>query len=190
MPSVAYTDPLLPLLADADHIDDARAQLPAHLPDRPARAAALNRAAVIRCVSAWEAYIEELVRQALDLLRPATPPLGSWPALNASIRGQLGRFNAPNTDNVRILISDVIGLQNIHHFWSWQNCSSAQAVHRLMVAMDLRNQMAHGVNSRPKVVTFYASHLPDFFRRLSRCTDNAVRGYFGTTLGNPNPWAP
>lgn len=67
------------------------------------------------CTSAWEAYIEELVRESLDVLRPAAPPLGLWPALNASIRGQLGRFNTPNTENIRMLISDAIGLQDIHN---------------------------------------------------------------------------
>jgi hypothetical protein len=57
-----------------------------------------------------------------------------------------------------MLISDVIGLQNIQHHWAWQNNTSAQAVSRLGVAMDLRHQIAHGVNPRPVVSHFYASH--------------------------------
>ena len=51
--------------------------------------AALNRAVIVTCVSAWEAYVEELVRESLTVLRPVALPLGPWPALNASIRGQL-----------------------------------------------------------------------------------------------------
>src|SRR5262249_16721733 len=125
------------LLADADHLDDAHGQLPPGAPGRQARQAALNRAVIIMCVSAWEAYIEELVRQSIELLRPPAPPLGFWPALNASVRAQLGRFNTPNTDNVRMLISDAVGLQNIHTFWVWQHCTSPQAVQRLSDAMTL-----------------------------------------------------
>ncbi len=84
-------------------------------------------------------------------LRPPAPPLGVWPALNATVRGQIGRFNTPNVDNVRTLLSDVIGLPNIQLHWTWQNNTSAQAVARLGLAMDLRHQIAHGVNPRPVV---------------------------------------
>ncbi len=97
MPSNAFRSHLIQLLADADHLDDAHGQLPIGFPGRQARQAALNRAVVVICLSAWEAYIEELVRECLTVLRPPAPPLGLWPALNASVRGQLGRFNTPNT---------------------------------------------------------------------------------------------
>jgi RiboL-PSP-HEPN len=190
LPSNALTNHLLQLLADADHLDDARGQLPAGLPGRAARWAALNRAVVVMCLSAWEAYIEELIRESLELLRPAGPALGVWPALNASVRGQLGRFNTPNTDNVRMLISDATGLQNIHTFWGWQNCTSAQAVVRLAEAIDLRHRIAHGANPRPLVANFYSSQLADFFRRLGRCTDRALRDHFVNVLHHPNPWPP
>ena len=164
------------------------ANCPQALRGRPARRAAINRAVVVMCLSAWEAYIEELVRVSLDLLRPPAQPLGLWPALNASVRGQLGRFNTPNTDNVRMLISDAIGLQNVHPSWSWQNCTPAQAVQRLAQALDLRHEIAHGTNPRPVVAHFYSSQLADFFRRLGRCTDDAVRAHFVNVHGNANPW--
>jgi len=188
--SLALTGHLLHLLHDAEDLYEASCQLPVGIPGRPSRVAALNRAVVVTCASAWEAYIEELIRESLNVLRPAAPPLGLWPALNASVRAQLGRFNTPNTENVRMLISDAIGLQNIQTTWFWQNCTSAQAVQRLAEAMTLRHQIAHGVNPRPVVATFYASQLPNFFRRLGRCTDRAVRDYFVSVLGIANPWLP
>jgi hypothetical protein len=185
--SNAYHGHLLALLHGADHLCVASGQLPVGIPGRPLRVAALNRAVVIMCVSAWEAYIEEVVREALTALRPAAPPLFPWPALNASVRGQLGRFNAPNTENVRMLLSDAFGLQDIQNSWAWQNCTSAQAVQRLTVAMTLRHQIAHGVNPRPVVGTFYASQLPIFCRRLGLCTDRAVRAHLVNVLGIANP---
>src|SRR5262245_7081807 len=142
MASNAFTGHLLHLLRDADHLYDAASQLPAGIPGRPLRVAALNRAVVVTCASAWEAYVEELVRESLNVLRPAAPPLGVWPAHSASIRGQLGRFNTPSAENVRMLISDATGLQDIRTSWSWQNCTSAQAVQRLTGAMALRHQIA------------------------------------------------
>ena len=190
MASNAYTGYLLPLLRDADHLYEIAGQLPAGIPGRPRRVAALNRAVIVTCASAWEAYIEELVRESLTALRPAAPPLGLWPALNASVRGQLGRFNNPNTENIRLLISDAIGLQDIQTTWAWQNCTSAQAVQRLADAMTQRHQIAHGVNPRPVVTIFYSSQLPDFFRKLARCTDRGVRDHFENVLGILNPWPP
>jgi hypothetical protein len=188
--SNAFTGHLVPLLCDADHLYDASSQLPAGILGRPLRVAALNRAVVVACTSAWEAYIEELVRESLVVLRPAAPPLGLWPALNATVRGQLGRFHTPNTENIRMLISEAVGLQDIQATWAWQNCTAAQAVQRLADAMRLRHQIAHGVNPRPVVATFYSSQLPEFFRRLSRCTDRAVRAHLENVLGIANPWPP
>lgn len=188
MASQAFTEHLALLLQDAEDLIDAADQLPRGIPGRLARVTALNRAVIVTCVSAWEAYIEELVREALNALRPANPPLGLWPALNASVRGQLGRFNTPNPDNVRMLISDAIGLPQIEMSWAWQNCTSSQAVQRLRGAIELRQQIAHGVNPRPIVDTYYSSGLADFFRKLGRCTDRAVRDHLVNVLGIAHPW--
>lgn len=190
MASNAFTAHLFSLLDDADHLRIAIRHLPAGVPGRRLREAALSRAIVVSCVSAWEAYIEELVREALSELRPTAPPLGVWPALHASVRGQLGRFHAPNTENVRTLISDCLGLQDIQTFWVWQNRTAAQATQRLAGVLTLRHRIAHGVNPRPEVAISYARRLPEFFRRLGRCTDRAVRDYFVNFLGIANPWPP
>ncbi len=190
MPSNAFGGHLFRLLRDAADLIEASGQLPIGIPGRPLRVAALNRAIVVTCASAWEAYIEELVRESLNLLRPAVPPLGLWPALNATVRGQLARFNNPNTENIRMLLSDALGLQNIQTAWAWQNCTSEQAVQRLTEAMTLRHQIAHGVNPRPIVASNYSRQLPDFFHRLGRCTDRAVRDHLENVLGIINPWAP
>jgi hypothetical protein len=183
MASQALTEHFDALLEDADHLVAARKQLP-----RGSRSLALNRAVVIMCVSAWEAYIEELMRECLDHLRPPAPPLGVWPALNATVRGQLGRFHTPNMENVRMLFSDALGLPDIQSSWTWQNCTSNQAVQRLADAMTLRHQIAHGVNPRPVVGTWYSMQLPEFFRRLGHCTDRAVRDRLVHTLGIAIPW--
>jgi hypothetical protein len=190
MASNAYSGHLIPLLNDAVHLYDTAQKLPTGMPNRQHRVVALNRAVVVICTSAWEAYIEELVRESLGVLRPQVAPLGLWPALNATIRGQLGRFNNPSMENVRLLISDAIGLQDVQQFWSWQNCTSTLVVQRLADTMTLRHQIAHGVNPRPIVTSFYASQLARYFHRLGRCTDRAVRDHFVNVHAIANPWPP
>lgn len=190
MPSNAFTVHLRDLLIDAEDLNAAHVRLRTGNPGRQYHLAALNRAAVVLCVSAWEAYIEELVRESLTAMRPPAPPLATWTALNANARSQLGRFNTPNTEQVRLLISDCIGLQDVHLSWTWARCTAAQASQRLGDVMDLRHRIAHGIHPRPVVHNFYSSQLPDFFRRLARCTDAAVRNYLVTTLGVANPWPP
>ncbi len=188
MPSNALTGHLIPLLDDALDLDNAHSQLRTGRPGRPFRLAALNRSAVVMCLSAWEAYIDELVREALQALLPAGPSLGVWPIHNAWIRGQLGRFNTPSAENVRSILSDALGLPDIRPSWTWPPCTAAQAEQRLAHALRLRHEVAHGVHPRPAVVNQYSRQLPEFFRRLGRCTDAAVRNHLVGTHGVAHPW--
>lgn len=190
MPSNAFSGHLIPLLREADELDDAHARLRTGNPGRQYGLAALNRATVVMCVSAWEAYIEELVRESLNALRPPSPPMGVWPALNATIRGQLGRFNTPNVENVRTLISDAIELPDVQHSWAWRNCTWKQAAQRLADVMTYRHEIAHGVNPRPVIHNSYSSQVPEFFLRLGRCTDSAVRNHLVAVHGILVPWPP
>jgi hypothetical protein len=178
------------LLRDAKDLDEAHGRLRTGKPGRQYKLAALNRAVVVMCVSAWEAYVEELVRESVIAMRPAAAPLGTWSAHHASILGQLGRFNNPNMENVRMLLSDAIGLPDVHQSWVGRNCTSAQTIQRLAAAMRLRHQIAHGVNPRPVVRNEYSSKLPNFFRRLGQATDQAVRNHLVNVIGLVNPWPP
>ena len=99
-------------------------------------------------ISAWESYIEELLRDCLRALRPAAPPLDPWPALNAYVLGLLARFHTPNAANVANLIHNSIGLPDVRTAWAWQNCTALQAEQRLDEALSYRHEIAHGVNPR------------------------------------------
>ena len=188
MPSDALASHLPELLRDAYELVDSHDRLMAGLAERERRPSALNRAVVVVCVSAWEAYVEELVREAVSVLRPAAPPMGQWPTWNASVRGQLGRFNTPNSQNVRSLLSDSLGLEDVRQSWTCEDFTATEALRRLDEAMSLRHQISHGVNPRPVIDEFYSSRLPVFFIRLGRCTDEAVRRYLLDLLAVANPW--
>jgi hypothetical protein len=128
------------------------------------------------------------MREALQALQPPTLPLGAWQVLNAYVTGLLRNFNTPTRDNVERLIRNCLGLVDVHLSWVWQNCSSAQAVQRLAEAMTFRHQIAHGVNPRPTIHNYQSRRLPDFFHRLARCTDAAVRHHLVHVHGVTAPW--
>ena len=188
MPSKSHQTFLIPLLEDAAEIESAHKKLRTGNPGRQYGLGALNRAAVVMCLSAWEAYVEELVKEAVESFRPANADTTLWQSINASARSQVGRFNTPNAENVKRLIADSIGLQDVTLSWQWQNNTPAQAIQRLTDAITLRHHVAHGVNPRPTVHNGYTSQLPGFFRSLGLYTDRAVRAYLVDTLGVRAPW--
>ncbi|MFW6106596.1 MAG: HEPN domain-containing protein [bacterium] len=188
MPSNAYSNVLLVLLEDAAELDDAHRELRTGQAGRQWRLGAINRAAVVMCLSAWEAYIEDVVVEAINSFQPAQPHPTRWQSLNADARGQIGRFNTPNVENVRRLVADTLGLQDVDQAWHWQNTTVIQARNRLTEAITFRHHVAHGVNPRPTIHNQYTHRLPGFFRRLDRATVDAVRDYLVNVLLVPNPW--
>jgi hypothetical protein len=188
--SNAFSVHLEQLLADAKELQDAHTRLKTGEPGRQYGLASLNRSTVIISVSAWESYVEELLRDCLQALRPPAPLMGAWPTLNAHVLGLLARFHTPNAVNVANLIHNSLGLPDIRPSWGWQNCTSLQAEQRLDQALTYRHEIAHGVNPRPNIDNLYASRLPGFVRRLARCTDDAVRHFLVNTHGIANPWPP
>src|SRR3954454_16126166 len=98
------------LLRDATELDTIHTQLRTGLPGRQYGLASLNRSAVVISVSAWESYVEELMRECLQVLRPPSGPTPPWTALNAYVLGLLGRFNTPSSANVPNLINNCISL--------------------------------------------------------------------------------
>ncbi|HEX3856031.1 MAG TPA: HEPN domain-containing protein [Verrucomicrobiae bacterium] len=188
MPSAAYTNSLDALLNDAEELLQAHGKSKTGKAGRQWGLGGLNRACVVMCVSAWEAYVESLIRESLSKMRPAATSNIVWPILTHPAERELGRFHTPNPDQVRFLFSTCIGLDDVTVNWYWQKCSQKQAVQYLKDILKLRHEIAHGVNPRPSVDFGYAEWLLPFFRRLGEKTDATVKDYLVTTLGLPSPW--
>jgi hypothetical protein len=77
LPSKAFVEHLEQLLLDADELDDAHTELRTGNPGRQYGLASLNRAIVVMSVSAWESYVEELMRESVLALRPPGSPVRS-----------------------------------------------------------------------------------------------------------------
>ncbi len=175
MASNAYSGRLVPLLRDAEELNDAYTQLQGVPPLQHFATAALNRAVVVMCISAWEAYIEELVRESLQMLHNPVPHPGLVQALDQLLQADLERFNTPSAGNVHSLLRQTVGVADIRRSWYWPGMTIGQAVSDLGRALNLRHRIAHGAHPRPVVHNHYTSQLPDFFRRLGRRTDATVR---------------
>jgi hypothetical protein len=187
--SRAYTEHLEVLLKDAEELELAHRRLRTGAAGRQWGLGALNRGVVVLCVSAWEAYVEALVREAVSAIRPSGPTMGVWAALDASARTQIGRFNNPTPDHVRTLFAEAVGVPDVTTRWHWQRVDARRASERLAEALELRHKIAHGVNPRPTVQNPYTKRLPGFFRHLGRCTDRAMRDYLVGALGARDPWS-
>src|SRR5438309_382740 len=99
MASHAFVNYLEVLLQDSEELSEAHRRLRTRRRGRQWGLGAINRAAVVVCVSAWEAYIEEVIKESVEVLRPAGPPVGAWAALKAAALSEIGRFNNPNVEN-------------------------------------------------------------------------------------------
>jgi hypothetical protein len=187
MPSTAYTDHLLVLLKDAEELGDAHKKLRTGKVGRQWGLGALNRAVVVISVSAWEAYVEAVVKEAVEALKPTVPQLGAWPTLKAQVQSKVARFNNPNTEQVRGLFEE-IGLLDVTSAWHWNSVDVVRARQRLAEALKSRHEIAHGVNPRPTIHNKDANKLPGFFRRLGECTDRAVKQHLVQELGIVAPW--
>ena len=190
MPSTAFTADLTTLLRDAEELDDAHAVLSSGAAAPQNMLDAINRAVVVTSVSAWECYVEKLVIEAVDAMHPVTGQLGAWSVHAAFVRAQAQRFHTPDPNNVRSLISQSVGLADVHQAWGLPDHTPGQTVQSLSDVLKLRHEIAHGINPRPTVAHHFSSGLPQFFRRLAQATDNAVRNQLVNTLAVPNPWPP
>ncbi|MFY2763929.1 HEPN domain-containing protein [Arenimonas sp. MALMAid1274] len=187
MPSRAHTQYLDVLLRDAVELGSAHKKLSTGARGRQRGLGAINRTTVVICVSAWEAYVEEVVKESLELLRPAAATAGVWDVLKEPALAQVNRFNTPNSGNTRTLIRSCLGLNDVTRQWRWQNCTSQSACRYLNTALDKRHEIAHGVNPRPTVHRAYAGWLPGLFKNLASSTDDAIADHL-VRLGCPRPW--
>lgn len=93
----------------------------------------------------------------LGITEPSAPPLGQWPALNASALSAIGRFNNPNAKNTQKLIANTLGLDDVTAYWYWRNCNRQKARDFLNEILTKRHHLAHGVNSCPVVDNVYSA---------------------------------
>lgn len=75
------------------------------------------------------------------------------------------KLNAPKTDNLDILFSDGLGIDEISKAWKWAKMSPAQAAKKLDDYVNLRGEIAHRGAGQKSVTK---SHVYDFLNHVER----------------------
>jgi hypothetical protein len=150
------------------------------------RETTLNRAAVVLCVAAWQAFVEDTARAILDDLAVphGTPSYGPYKIVKALVSTSLGRFNTPNSRNSLALLND-LGFDS-QPAWSFsmtrpnRQYAPATVGDEIDEWLAVRHAIAHGFDRPEKqVLTGRANHRPSIRKTdAERCI-----GFFENVVG-------
>lgn len=149
---------------------------------------ALNRAAVVATVAAWQAYIEELLREAVDALRGTGSNL--WPIVETIADRKLEQFSTPSADKIRELFAECLAQPDLPAEWVWPGMTAPIARMTLGDILKQRHLIAHGSRPAAKIPSHVVSQNLAFVESLARRTDDAVRTHLAAVFALPNPWPP
>lgn len=164
------------------------------------KARILLHASLAGYVAAWEAYLEQLVR---DFFQATATPLDpKYTALHSLLRahGQVAwdRFNTPNAENARNLLLQYTGFDPFP-VWQWpaRHMNGIQVRERLTEILKVRHSFAHGFsmptyswNTSPsgevRLTWPIVTMTERFFSNLVRRTDGGMSAHvlviYGATL--------
>ena len=140
--AVRYTDTVKRVRFIRDTANDVRLR-----PLARGRARILLHASLAGYVAAWEAYLEQLVREFFQVT--ADPLNPHYNAIHTLLRdhstGALDRFNTPNADNARNLLIAYTAFDP-YPVWIWpaRNFNGVQVRDRLGEILKVRHSFAHG----------------------------------------------
>jgi hypothetical protein len=156
---------------------------------RRTREIALDRAIVVFSVAAWQAFVQDSARAALDLMRPqGGSAQGSYQVLRALLLRSLGTFSTPNSENTRDLLLHVG--YDPWPYWEWREgryrLRSVDVRQRLNHWLQVRHAIAHGGKlpivpmlrrtgaGSPTLRLANAKACMVFFDRLTEVTTNGL----------------
>ena len=99
----------------------------------------------------------------------------------------LDNFNTPRAENVDVLFSKLIGLNQVSSCWSWRGLSNNEAKNKLSNLITLRGSIAHRVAASQTVYKNDVTVHMDFIRRLAVKTSNRTRQHIYERTGEW-PW--
>jgi hypothetical protein len=153
-------------------------------PGRVTRELSLNRAVVVLTVAAWQAFVQDVLEEALALMeRPkGDPGREHFLIVKASALTAAGNFSTPNAENTRKLLLHV-GFDPLPH-WAWKagpaTITPGVARERMNHWLGVRHAIAHGDDELPDYPVL--NKLKGGGRSLTRANAEACIRFFGTVV--------
>ena len=159
-------------------------------------------AALTGYVAAWNAYIDNLVRNFYDMIADSANP--KFDAIHTLAKGTvenaLTRFNTPNWENTRNIFNQYTGYDPINDWGRSQTNMNLEQVHqRLNEILRVRHSLAHGSDmpaynwtqspsGRVRLTSKAIQEIEVFFKNLVNVTDNGIKAHIESTYGLSNIW--
>lgn len=159
-------------------------------------------AALTAYVAAWDAYINNLVREFYNLI--SDPSNSSFDAVYTIARlaaeDALVRFNTPNAENTRNLLLQYTGYDPIGDWiWTQRGMSGVQVRARLNEILRVRHSFAHGFempayswtespSGRIRLTSKAIQETEAFFKNLVKVTDVGMKAHIESTYSLISIW--
>lgn len=175
---------------------------------------AIHRAGVVMTVAAWQAYVEKIIPEALDVIGAdirdpaAVPPAPTWSRNSfllhcAAVQIQIKKFNTPNAANTRDLLKASFGFDPLP-FWVWhqgpRQWDNKRTRKRTEDWVRIRHTIAHGyalpddmgflkgVNGNARLTLGLLKECLKHFKHIALKTDDALRDCLENDYGITAPW--
>jgi len=173
---------------------------------------ALHRAGVVLTVAAWQAYVEKVIEEALDLIRDeindpnaATPQwaVHAYQLRRSAILNAVKKFNTPNDVNVRDLFQESFDFSPWPS-WAWnvgpRQWNAVETRNRTNTWVLVRHSIAHGFslpanvqwlqddNENARLTLGLLQECKKHFVFLATKTDNSFAAHLTAAHGIANPW--
>ena len=159
-------------------------------------------AALAAHVAAWEAYINNLVRDFYDVIaNPLNPIFNAvYTIAQQAAENALKRFNTPNSKNTRDLLAQHTGYDPTQDWiWPKRRMIGLLVRERLNEILDVRHSFAHGFDipdydwtrspgGNIRLTSRVIQEIEAFFKNLVKVTDNGMKAHIESTYGLSNIW--
>lgn len=152
----------------------------------PDSAEVLKRAGLIMALTAWETYVEDRVREEMNVRLKMIEGSPAGKFVIRRLEEELKRFHNPNSEKTRRLFQDYVGI-DVTECWEWNQFDSARARKTLDELIVRRGDATH--RSRSVLQGVPAPHLVKrddlekairFLKTLVAATDKALATHAST----------
>ena len=159
-------------------------------------------AALTGYVAAWNAYVDNLVRNFYDVIADSTNPKfdAIYTLAKGTVENALARFNTPNWENTRNFLNQYTGYDPINDWGASQANMNLEQVHqRLNEILRVRHSLAHGSDmpaynwtqspsGRVRLTSKAIQETGTFFKNLVNITDSGMKTHIEATYKLTSIW--